>query len=83
MTLSLDGLSATATWEEHTAPSGYYKGAVYRGTMELLVAPSGRQLTGRWLGFGKDFQINNGDWMLTLESRSLAAESISSYELKA
>lgn len=83
MSLSLDGVSATGTWEERTSPTGYYKGAVYRGAMQLLVAPSGRQLTGRWLGFGKNFQINNGDWGLALESRSLSQESIEGYELKA
>jgi hypothetical protein len=68
---------------ERTSPTGYYKGAVYRGAIQLLTAPSGRQLTGRWLGFGKNFQINNGDWGLTLESRSLTQESIDSYQLKA
>lgn len=83
MSLSLDGVSATGTWEERTSPTGYYKGAIYRGAMQLLVAPSGRQLTGRWLGFGKNFQINNGDWGLALESRSLSRESVESYELKA
>lgn len=83
MSLSLDGVSATGSWEERTSPTGYYRGAVYRGAMQLLVAPSGRQLTGRWLGFGKNFQINNGDWGLTLESRSLSRESMHDYELKA
>jgi hypothetical protein len=83
MNLSLDGMSATGSWEERTSPTGYYKGAVYRGAIQLLVTPSGRQLTGRWLGFGKNFQINNGDWGLTLESRSLTQDSIDSYQLKA
>lgn len=83
MSLSLDGVSATGSWEERTSPTGYYKGAVYRGAMQLLIAPSGRQLTGRWLGFGKNFQINNGDWGLTLESRSLARETLESFDLKA
>jgi hypothetical protein len=57
--------------------------AVYSGAIQLLITPSGRQLTGRWLGFGKNFQINNGDWGLTLESRSLTQASIDSYQLKA
>lgn len=83
MSLSLDGVSATGSWEERTSPTGYYKGAVYRGAMQLLIAPSGRQLTGRWLGFGKNFQINNGDWGLTLESRSLTRETLDSFDLKA
>ena len=83
MSLSLDGMSATGSWEERTSPTGYYKGAVYRGAIQLLITPSGRQLTGRWLGFGKNFQINNGDWSLTLESRSLTQDSIDGYQLKA
>jgi transcriptional regulator with XRE-family HTH domain len=82
MELSLDGMSATGTWEERTSPTGYYKGAVYRGAMQLLVE-SGGQMTGRWLGFGKRFQINNGAWELRLESRSLSADSMSDFALRA
>lgn len=81
--LALDGMTATGSWEERTSPTGYYKGAVYRGAMQLLVNPSGGQITGRWLGFGKRFQINNGDWELTLESRSLSRSAIKDYELRA
>lgn len=50
--------------------------------MQLLVTPSGGQMTGRWLGFGKRFQINNGDWELTRETRSLSQRSIADYALK-
>lgn len=76
-------MTATGTWEQQTSPTGYYKGAVYRGAMQLLVSPSGGQMTGRWLGFGKRFQINNGDWELIRETRSLSRKSIDSYALKA
>ncbi len=82
MHLAVDGMTATGTWEERTSPTGYYKGAVYRGAMQLLIEPSGGRMTGRWLGFGKNFQINNGDWTLTLETRSLSRRSINNYELK-
>jgi hypothetical protein len=82
MELALDGMSATGTWEEKTSPTGYYRGAVYRGAMQLLVE-SGGQMTGRWLGFGKRFQINNGAWELSLESRPLTAASISEFSLRA
>jgi transcriptional regulator with XRE-family HTH domain len=82
MSLSLDGMTATGSWEERTSPTGYYKGAEYRGAMQLLVSPSGGLLTGRWLGFGKNFQINNGDWELRLETRSLDQPTLTSYELK-
>lgn len=82
MELALDGISATGTWEEKTSPTGYYKGAVYRGAMQLLVE-SGGQMTGRWLGFGKRFQINNGAWELRLESRSLTSDSVAKFASRA
>ena len=82
MALSLDGFTATGTSEEKTSPTGYYKGAVYRGAVQLLVESGGR-MTGRWLGFGKNFQINNGEWALGLESRSLAPAHVAEYELHA
>ena len=83
MSLMVDGMTATGSWEERTSPTGYYKGAVYRGALQFLIAPSGGQLTGRWLGFGKRFQINNGDWDLKLESRSLDRRTLKKYELMA
>ena len=83
MRLMVDGMTATGSWEEPTSPTGYYKGAVYRGALQFLVAPSGGLLTGRWLGFGKRFQINNGDWELRLETRSLEPRTLKKYELKA
>ncbi len=70
------------TWEERTSPSGYYKGAGYRGAIQFLVAPSGGAMTGKWLGFGRDFRINTGDWELTLENRSTSRETLRTYSLK-
>lgn len=46
MSLSLDGMTVTGTWEEQTSPTVYYKGAIYRGAMQLLVSPSGGQMSG-------------------------------------
>jgi len=80
--LTLDGLTATGAWEEHTSPTGYYRGAVYRGAMQLLVAPSGGQMIGKWLGFGKNFRINNGEWELVRETRSLSRQAVKAYSLK-
>jgi hypothetical protein len=81
--LVVDGMTATGSWVESTSPTGYYQGAVYRGAMQLLVDPSGRQMTGRWIGFGKRFQINNGDWELTRETRSSSRRAMDEYALKA
>jgi hypothetical protein len=83
MSLSLDGMTATGSWAERTSPTGYYKGAIYRGALQMLIDPSGGRMTGRWLGFGKRFQINSGDWELIRESRSLSRRTLKSYELKA
>ena len=62
--LSVSGAIATGTWKERTAPTGYYRGAVYHGTIQLVVSPHARGMNGRWLGFGKNFNVNSGDWHL-------------------
>jgi hypothetical protein len=62
--LVVNGAIATGTWNERTAPTGYYRGAVYHGTIQLVVSPDARSMNGRWLGFGKDFVVNSGDWHL-------------------
>jgi hypothetical protein len=82
MNLTVDGLTATGSWEERTSPTGYYKGAVYRGAIQLLAGPAANQMIGKWLGFGNSFTINTGDWRLTLETRSTAPKAISAYSLK-
>jgi len=82
MRMQVEAMTATGTWEERTSPAGYYKGAVYRGAIQMLVSPGGNRMSGRWIGFGSDFRINNGDWELTLESRSLSQETRARYEAK-
>lgn len=62
--LSVRGAIATGTWNERTAATGYYRGAVYHGTVQLVVSPHARGMNGRWLGFGKNFKVNSGDWHL-------------------
>ena len=47
MSLALDGMTATGSWAGHTSPTGYYKGAVYRGALQMLIDPSGGRMTGR------------------------------------
>jgi hypothetical protein len=63
--LAVERAVATGTWREQTSPDGYYRGAVYHGTLQLVVDPAGRRMRGMWLGFGRDFTINSGDWQLT------------------
>ncbi|MGI5505123.1 helix-turn-helix domain-containing protein [Lentzea sp. CA-135723] len=66
MTLDLitDASVVTGTWRETTSPTGHYRGAVYHGTMQMVVDPSGRRMHGMWLGFSRKFSINNGRWEL-------------------
>jgi hypothetical protein len=40
-------------------------------------------MIGKWVGFGKDFTINSGDWELTLEDRSTAKSVLRTYSMKA
>ncbi|NGN91705.1 DNA-binding protein [Nocardioides sp. KC13] len=62
--LTVNGAIATGIWNERTDPTGYYRGAVYHGTIQLIISPHARAMNGRWLGFGKDFVVNSGDWHL-------------------
>lgn len=67
MDLTLEGPVATGTWEERTAKDGHYRGARYFGAVQLLVYPTGRRMTGKWVGFGKDSTINSGPWELVFQ----------------
>jgi hypothetical protein len=82
LSLTLDGFILTGTWVEHTSPTGYYKGAIYRGAIQLLASPSGGQLIGKWIGFGKNFNINTGDWEFVLETRSASDDDIARYSMR-
>lgn len=82
LSLAVDGFILTGTWVEHTSPTGYYKGAIYRGAIQLLASPAGGQLIGKWIGFGKNFTINTGDWEFVLESRSASADEIARYSMR-
>lgn len=67
---------ATGTWTERTSPTGYYKGAVYRGAIQLLIDPTGTKVTGRWLGFDKESNINIGEWMIAGWDRRRSAHAV-------
>ena len=81
--MSVDGGVATGTWTERTSPDGYYKGATYHGTTQLLIDPLGRRMTGRWLGFGKNFRINTGEWELAWVDDSTTKTAQRLYHCKA
>lgn len=63
--LSIEGLLVSGAWVDRTDPSGYYRGAVYHGVVQFVLDPTGRSMTGKWLGPDKSFHIDSGDWVLT------------------
>jgi len=70
--LSIEGSVATGRWREQTSPAGYYRGATYHGSLQLLIGPAGRNMTGKWVGFGKNLEMNTGDWDLTWVEGSMS-----------
>jgi hypothetical protein len=75
MDLSVNGRVITGTWAEQTSGSGYYRGALYTGAIQMLEDESGRSMTGTWVGFGKEGEINTGPWSLDLVEASVSPEA--------
>ncbi|SDL28500.1 hypothetical protein SAMN05421806_12561 [Streptomyces indicus] len=79
MDLTIDGSVITGTWVEQTAEDGYYRGARYHGAIQMLVEPTGRRMAGKWVGFGKDMDINSGPWELSLQDSSTNQATVAKY----
>ncbi|AVZ72384.1 transcriptional regulator [Streptomyces lunaelactis] len=79
MDLEIDGHVATGTWTEQTETEGYYRGARYHGAIQLLVEPTGRRMTGKWVGFGKEFDVNTGPWELVFQDGSTNKATLAAY----
>ncbi|MEU5612942.1 helix-turn-helix domain-containing protein [Streptomyces sparsogenes] len=79
--LTVDRNVVTGTWTEQTAADGYYQGAHYHGAVQLLVEPTGRRMAGKWVGFGKDFDVNTGPWELRLMDTSTSKAALERYSL--
>ncbi|MET8831532.1 XRE family transcriptional regulator [Streptomyces sp. NPDC004610] len=77
--LQLDGSTVTGTWTEQTATDGYYRGARYFGALQMLVEPTGRRIAGKWVGFGKGFEVNTGPWELRLLDTSTTKAALDRY----
>lgn len=77
--LELDTNTLTGTWTEQTASDGYYRGARYHGAIQLLIEPTGRRIAGKWVGFGKEFDVNTGPWELRLMDSSTAKKTLDAY----
>lgn len=81
--LAVEKSVATGSWRENTSPTGYYTGAAFHGALQMVIDPSGRRMTGMWLGFGRDFTINSGDWELTLCETAISKTAQRAYHAKA
>jgi len=79
MDLSLDGNVVTGTWTEVTQVDGYYRGARYHGAIQMLAEPTGRRISGKWVGFGKDMDVNTGPWELIFQDASSARATRDAY----
>jgi transcriptional regulator with XRE-family HTH domain len=77
--LSVERNVITGTWRERTGPEGYYTGATYHGAVQLLAEPTGRRLVGKWIGFGKDMDVNTGPWELTFLNASTTPAAAGRY----
>lgn len=77
--LSVEDHIATGSWQEQTEPDGYYKGAVYYGAIQMVVSDDGKEMKGKWVGFGKDMSVNVGPWELTFVGTSLPKEALAEH----
>lgn len=73
--LSIDGNIATGTWQEVTDKNGYYGGATYYGTIQLVISEDAKHMSGKWAGFDKSMKVNVGPWELTYEDEDLPADA--------
>jgi hypothetical protein len=80
MDLTIDGNVITGTWVEQTAEDGYYRGARYHGAIQMLAEPTGRHMVGKWVGFGKDLDVNTGPWELVFQDGSTSKGTLARYD---
>jgi hypothetical protein len=77
--LTVNGQVVTGLWTEETNPEGYYQGSVYYGAVQMLLEPTGHRMSGKWVGFGRDFDVNTGPWTLELVSADTGKEAMEQY----
>lgn len=80
MDMSVNGQVLTGTWTEATRGDGYYRGAIYAGAIQMLQDGDARRFAGKWLGYGKEADVNDGPWSLTLVDESVDAAAIERWD---
>ncbi|HEY6117067.1 MAG TPA: helix-turn-helix transcriptional regulator [Candidatus Dormibacteraeota bacterium] len=79
MDLTIDANILTGTWVEDTDLTGYYRGKRYVGAIQLIGDASGSRLAGKWLGHGKDNDVNTGPWRLDYQA-PVSKQAIADYD---
>jgi len=82
MDLTVDGAVITGTWTEVTDRDGYYRGARYHGVVQMMAEPTGRRIAGKWLGFGRDMDVNVGPWELVFLDSSTNKATLDKYNVR-
>lgn len=76
MDLTVNGQVVTGTWTEQTDPDGHYGGSTYHGAIQMLIGATADRMSGRWVGYGRDFDVNTGAWSLKLVANSAGREAM-------
>jgi hypothetical protein len=59
--LKLDGRVATGTWEQHSSPTGRYKGEIYTGGVQLVLNEDGN-FYGMHVYHDRREEVRSGYW---------------------
>jgi hypothetical protein len=55
----------TGTWQEITDVDGEYEGMLFYGGVQFILAASGLQANGGWVGYNRHIlKVNHGRWVL-------------------
>lgn len=62
--LTIDENSLIGTWQEHSSPTGKYKGQIYYGAAQLLI-DNDQKMHGKVIMINHELKIITGDWEVT------------------
>ena len=48
----------------------------------MMAEPTGRHITGKWLGFGRDMDVNVGPWDLVFLDNSTNKATLDKYNVR-
>lgn len=80
---NLNGSVATGVWSERTSPTGYYRGSVYHGAIQLSIDPMGKTMRGMWVGFDRKSSVDSNKWELNWVQGPSGKSGLRNYHFKA